>query len=88
LESIIRRLRVQNLQAQVVLRRYVCEFLSREFQTPTLTTDEKTALARRWDITLKESYVFQLMLDLIERQQNEEPGGINRGTAPHLRSVN
>jgi hypothetical protein len=72
LEFIIRKLRVQNLTAQVALRRYVCEFLAREFQTPTLTTHERAALARRWDITLKESYVFHLMLDLIERQEKEE----------------
>jgi hypothetical protein len=81
LEFIIRKLRVQNLTAQVALRRYVCEFLAREFQTPTLTTHERAALAHRWDISLKESYVFQLMLDLIERQEKEERGDVSRGTA-------
>jgi len=72
LEFITRKLRVQNLKAQIALRRYVCEFLAREFRNPALTTQEKTALARRWDIALQESYVFQLMLDLIERQEKEE----------------
>ena len=89
MEFIIRKLRVQNLTAQVALRRYVCEFLVREFQTPTLTTDERAVIARRWDIALKESYVFQLMLDLVERQKNEELGGVSRGTAtPYLRTAN
>ena len=54
MEFIIRNLMVQNLKAQIALRRYVCEFLVREFQTPTLTTHEKAALAHRWDIALKE----------------------------------
>jgi hypothetical protein len=89
LEFIIRKLRVQKLTAQVALRRYVCEFLVREFQTPTLTIHERAALAHRWDIALKESYVFQLMLDLVERQKNEELGDVSRGTAtPHLRTAN
>ena len=72
MEFIIRKLRVQNLTAQLALRRYVCEFLVREFQTPTLTTDERAAIAHRWDIALKEGYVFQFMLDLIERREKEE----------------
>jgi hypothetical protein len=80
---------VQNLKAQIALRRYVCEFLVREFQTPTLTTHERAALAHRWDIALKESYVFQLMLDLTERQKNEELGEVSRSTAtPYLRAAN
>jgi len=89
LEFIIRKLRVQNLKAQIALRRYVCEFLVREFQALTLTTREKAALAARWDTTLKESYVFQLIFDLIERQENEELGDVNRVTATrYLRTVN
>lgn len=89
MEFIIRKLRVQNLTAQVALRRYVCEFLVTEFQTPTLTTNERAAIARRWDIALKETYVFQFMLDLIERQKNEELGGVSRGTAtPYLTTAN
>ncbi|MGD1107437.1 MAG: hypothetical protein ABR865_10350 [Terracidiphilus sp.] len=89
MEFIIRKLRVQNLKAQVAIRRYVCEFLEREFHTPTLTTQERAALARHWDIASKESYELQRMLDLIEGEENEELGDVNRGTATlHLRTVN
>jgi len=89
LEFIILKLKVQNLKAQIALRRYVCEFLVREFQTPTLTTRERAAIADRWDIALKENYVFQLMLDLIERQNNGEPAEVSRSTAtPYLRTAN
>lgn len=87
MEFIIRNLMVQNLKAQIALRRYVCEFLVREFQTPTLTARERAAIADRWDATLKESFVFQLMLDLTERQKNEELAAVSHSTATQYLST-
>jgi hypothetical protein len=36
--------------------------------------EQKAALAHRWDDTLKESHVLQLMIDLLERQEKEDRG--------------
>jgi hypothetical protein len=70
LESIIRKLRVHTLKAQLALRHLICESLAKEFET-ALTFERRAALARKWDVTLKEGHVFQLMLDLLERQERE-----------------
>jgi len=89
LELIIRKLRVQNLKAQIALRQYVCESLAREFHTPTLTTRERWVLARPWDIASKESSDFQRILDQIEREENEGLGDVSRETPEtHLRPAN
>jgi hypothetical protein len=48
----------------------MCESLAKEFEM-ALTFERRAALARKWDVTLKEGHVFQLMLDLLERQERE-----------------
>lgn len=89
MEPVIRRLRVENLKAQIAVRRYVCEFLESEFHTQTLTTEQRVAIVHRWDIASKERNDFQLMLDQIEREGNQELGGVSRGIAtPRLRTAN
>ena len=69
MESVIRRLNTQNLKAQVVLRQFLCAFLAREFETSRLTFAERDEIAHRWDEAQKESYISQLMVDLLERQE-------------------
>lgn len=69
MEDVIRKLRIQNLKAQVVLRQLLCASLAREFETASLTFDERAAIAHRWDEALKECYVLQLMVELMERQE-------------------
>jgi len=70
LVSIIRKLRVHTLKAQLALRHLMCESLAKEFET-ALTFERRAALARKWDVTLKEGHVLQRMLDLLERQERE-----------------
>jgi hypothetical protein len=69
-ESILRRLKIHSFKAQVVLRKLVCESLATEFLT-ALSFEQRALLARKWDETLKERYVLQFMIDLLERQERE-----------------
>jgi hypothetical protein len=71
LESVIHKLRIHTLQAQLALRQHLCASLAKEFEAGNLTVEQKAALAHRWDDTLKESWVLQLMIDLLERQEKE-----------------
>ena len=71
MESMIQKLRIQALQAQLALRQHLCASLAEEFESPKLTVKPRTALAHRRDDTLKESHVLQLMIDLLERQEKE-----------------
>jgi hypothetical protein len=68
-EPIIRKFKIQTLKAQWVLRQYICVALAKEFETGTSTANVKWSLVDRWDDTLKESQVLQLMLDLLESRE-------------------
>jgi hypothetical protein len=61
----IRKLRIHHLKAQVGLRQLVCETLAKEFEARSLTVEQRTALAHRWDDAMKESHELRLM---VERQ--------------------
>ena len=50
------------------------------FKTEGLTFEQKTAIICRRDAVLKESYVLQLILDLLERQERKGLAG-NRSSA-------
>jgi hypothetical protein len=71
LESVIRKLRIQMLKAQLALRQHQCATLAEEFEAPTLSVKQRAVLADHRDVSLKESHVLQLMLDLLEMQENE-----------------
>lgn len=97
LESIAYKLKIQTLKAQVALCQLICASLAREFEEESLTFVERSALAHRWDDTLKDGYVLQLTLDLLERQEREKNKQLNSTPQPpfchqesdsyHLRSV-
>ncbi len=74
MEAIIRKFWIHTLKAQLALRQQICAILSLEFEAAGLTFGQRAALAHRWDDTLKEGYVLQLMIDLHERQEKEEHG--------------
>jgi hypothetical protein len=65
LESIIRKLKIQTLKALLALRQHQCASLAIEFETASLTFRQRAGLAHRWDDTLKESHILQLMVDLL-----------------------
>ncbi len=68
----ISKLGVRTLKAQLAQHQYLCATLANEFEVPTLTAGQRAALAHRWDQTLRESHVLQLMIELIARQEKEE----------------
>jgi hypothetical protein len=67
-ESIIRKLRIHTLKAQLALRRFVCETLAERLENGDLTVAEKLALARRWDDVMKEVHDLRLLLESQEQQ--------------------
>jgi hypothetical protein len=70
LGSIIRRLRIQSLKAQVEASRLNCTSLANEFENAATDT-EKTKIATRYDEALKQTHCRQLLLELLERQDRE-----------------
>ena len=74
MELIISKPRIQTLKAQTVLRQFHCESLAVEFKIECLTISRKAGLAYRWDDMLKESYLLQLMFNLLDRHEKEERG--------------
>lgn len=70
METVIRRLRIRNLKAQVALRKLIRESLAKEFEA-ALSVEDRAVFAQRADSALKEQYVLQLMVDLLERQERE-----------------
>lgn len=64
----------RTLKAQLAQHPQICAFLSLEFEAAGLKFGQRATLAYRWDDTLKEGYVLQLMIDLLEKQEKEERG--------------
>lgn len=62
LEPIIRKLQIQNLQAQLKLRRLECESLMKEFQNP-VPLERDIEIARRWKQLMEECEELQFKLE-------------------------
>jgi hypothetical protein len=71
MELIISKPRIQSLKAHMILRQFHCESLAVEFETESLTVNQKARLAYPWDDMLKENQILQLMLDLLERRERK-----------------
>jgi len=71
LESIIHKMKIQMLKAQLASRRYICASLANEFEIRALTGGRRAALVHRLDNALKKKHAVQLLLDLAARQQRE-----------------
>jgi hypothetical protein len=72
LESIVRKHKVQSLEAQLALSQNVCSSLAQEFKTESLTDEQKAAIGHRLNAALKENDALQLAIDLLETQDREE----------------
>ena len=75
MDSSLRKMKIQVLQAQVDVCRLQCATLSAAFEVAP-TFEERSILAHRWDHYLKTGYAAQLLLDLLKRQDS--------GDAPEL----
>ena len=71
MESVILQFRIQILKAQLDVCQLVCASLAKELHTARLTSEQKAALARRWDKALKESRGLQRAIDMLEGQETE-----------------
>jgi len=67
METSVRKLEIQSLKERLALSHKAGASLAREFESGTLTPDEKAEIAHRWDHALKERYGLQLAIDQLER---------------------
>jgi hypothetical protein len=67
-------LQIHYLKARLAVCEHVCTSLAHEFDREGLTVDEKTAIAARWSAVMKDGYVLQLMMDLLNRLDRESRG--------------
>jgi hypothetical protein len=72
MDSTIRKMTIQALEAQVDVCRLQCARLSSGFETAP-TFERRSALSHRWDEFLKIGDAAQFMLDLLSR---EDSGGV------------
>jgi len=73
MESVIRKMTMQAYRAQVALRERMSESLAKKFEGENLTLEQKAKIAHQWDKVLKEKHAFQVMLDLLEKQDKQGP---------------
>lgn len=74
MESVIRRLRIRTLKAQLIRCQLQCDALAREFEA-TQTTKQKARLARRWDKAMKENHTIQHSIAVLEKQEKQARAG-------------
>jgi len=73
LATMINRLKMHSLRAQIETSRLLCGALAGKFELTTSPT-EKSKLARRYDEALRQTHTMQLLLELMERQEREAVG--------------
>jgi hypothetical protein len=64
---------LEPLRSRLAVRTFVCSSLARQLKTANFI--EKPAMTLRWEETLKDCYVLQLLVDLLERQKREGRAG-------------
>jgi hypothetical protein len=72
LESINRKHKIESLKAQLESSQNVCSSVTHEFETTTLTGEQKAEIAHRREDALRECKMLQLAIDLLERQEGKE----------------
>jgi len=69
LKRLPHNLESHSLRDRLALRTFLCVSLGKRLQTASYV--ERPAVTLRWEDTLKDCHVLQLMVDLIERQEQE-----------------
>ncbi len=72
MDPVIRRLRIQTLQGQVVICQLMHAALAAQSDSQSLSEGQKAEIIRRRDESLDGSQALQLMVDLLEKQEKEE----------------
>ena len=65
----------QTINAQLAVHGFICKTLEREFESGSLTADDKRLIARHWDRSRKDSQVLRLVLDLMEKHERQSAAG-------------
>ncbi len=68
MESAIQKMKIQSLQAQLVLSRKTCALLANELKAQTMTDHQKAAIACHWYKALKDCHNLQFVIELVQRQ--------------------
>jgi hypothetical protein len=71
MDAVFRRLKVNHLKARIEVCHLQSMSIAHEFEGAG-SLAEKSAIARKWDIVLKDSHHMRLALDLLEREEAEE----------------
>ena len=69
MKSVIKRLKVASLKAQIDASVLYSSELAGRFQSAA-TSREKTEIAREYDIALNQAHMMRLLLDILERNQD------------------
>lgn len=68
MESTIQKMKIQSLQAQLVLSRKTCALLANELKAHTLSDHQKAAIAYRWYKAMKDCDNLHFVIEIVERQ--------------------
>jgi hypothetical protein len=71
-KSIIGRLRISYLNAQIEASRLYRVELANRFEN-AVASAEKTMIAREYDKSLKQSHAMQLLIEVLERKSRGRP---------------
>lgn len=71
MDSVIRKLRIKSLKAQIEASRLQSESFAGDFEKAT-SNKQKSEIARKWDREMKAKHAAQVLLEMFERQQEEE----------------
>jgi len=80
LDSVIRKLRIRSLKAQIEVSRLRSESFAGDFEKAT-SNEQKSEIARKWDRTIKAKHAAQVLLEMLERQQKDERANRDQGSA-------
>jgi hypothetical protein len=80
LDSVLRKLRMMSLKAQIEVSRRQGEAFAGDFEKAE-SVEQKSEIARKWDRAIKAKHAAQVLLEMLERQQKEERATQDSGSA-------
>jgi len=69
MESVLRRLEIQTIRAQLALRELVCKSVASEYANESLTVAQQRTIAFRYSTVIKEIRELRTLLEELERDQ-------------------
>ncbi len=78
MDEATRKLTIATLRGRVSLLQIACDAFSKDFKRETLTTDERSQIAHKWDSALKEWRSIRSTLAQLENDEREDVGHFGR----------